>query len=64
MERGGDSIEVGDISGSAGVAIGRGTQAHVTQGISRDQLTLWGWACEVLGSDQLSRLERGTRHHL
>ena len=24
----------------------------------------WGWACEMLTADQLSRLERYTRHHL
>jgi hypothetical protein len=24
----------------------------------------WGWACEVLSTDQLARLERYTRHHL
>jgi hypothetical protein len=24
----------------------------------------WGWACEVLTSDQHQRLERYTRHHL
>ena len=35
---GGDKINVGDISGSTGVAIGRGAQATVTQGISGAEL--------------------------
>lgn len=35
---GGDKISVGNISGSSGIAIGRGAQAHVQQGISDDSL--------------------------
>jgi hypothetical protein len=35
---GGDKITVGDISGSTGVAIGRGAQSHVTQGASAEAL--------------------------
>jgi hypothetical protein len=35
---GGDKITVGDISGSTGLAIGRGAQASVTQGISAAEL--------------------------
>jgi hypothetical protein len=35
---GGDKITVGDISGSTGVAIGRGAQATVTQGLGGDEI--------------------------
>ncbi|HEX6383770.1 MAG TPA: hypothetical protein VF177_03775 [Anaerolineae bacterium] len=35
---GGDQIEVGDISGSSGVAIGRGAEARVQQGVSGQEL--------------------------
>jgi hypothetical protein len=35
---GGDKITVGDISGSSGIAIGRGAQASVTQGLSSDEI--------------------------
>lgn len=35
---GGDQIEVGDISGSSGIAIGREAQAHVQQGVSGQEL--------------------------
>jgi hypothetical protein len=36
---GGDKISVGDISGSKGVAIGRGASANVTEGIDAAALT-------------------------
>jgi hypothetical protein len=35
---GGDKITVGDISGSTGVAIGRGAQSTVTQGLGSDEI--------------------------
>ena len=35
---GGDQIEVGDISGSSGIAIGREAQAHVQHGVSGQEL--------------------------
>jgi hypothetical protein len=35
---GGDKIQVGNISGSSGVAIGRGARATVTQGLSGDEI--------------------------
>ncbi|MEJ2265389.1 MAG: hypothetical protein P8X95_18240 [Anaerolineales bacterium] len=35
---GGDKITVGDISGSTGVAIGRGAQATVTQGLGGEDI--------------------------
>jgi hypothetical protein len=35
---GGDKITVGDISGSTGIAIGRGAQASVTQGLGGDEI--------------------------
>lgn len=35
---GGDKISVGDISGSTGVAIGRGAQATVTQGLGGEEI--------------------------
>jgi len=38
MAKGGDSINVGDISRSKGIAIGRGAQAHVTEGVAGESL--------------------------
>jgi hypothetical protein len=35
---GGDKITVGDITGSTGIAIGRGAQATVTQGLGDDEI--------------------------
>ena len=35
---GGDKISVGDISGSSGVAIGRGAQVSVSHGLSGDEI--------------------------
>jgi hypothetical protein len=38
MEKAGDQIRIGDISRSTGIAVGRGAQSQVAQGISGDDL--------------------------
>lgn len=38
MAGNGSNIRVGNLTGNTGVAIGAGAQAHVTQGVSGDQL--------------------------
>jgi hypothetical protein len=42
-----------------------GGRGFVEQAVVGDTVSVhWGWACEVLSSDQLVRLELYTRHHL